>query len=79
MRSFLCSFAILNHFYGPKKGQTWCFQPLFTQRKHTKKSKNKHERNRRYEKLGHFFALLGADLAVSGPVSGPVFFDFEAR
>ena len=39
----------------PKKGQTWCFQPPFTLRKHTKKSKGKHERNRRYNKTRSFF------------------------
>ena len=53
----------------PKKGQTWRFQPPFTLRKHTKKSNDKYERNRRYEKWGHFFALLRGDLlfwAISG-------------
>ena len=61
----------------PKKRQTWCFQPPFTLTKCTMKPDDKYERNRRYEKWGHFFALLRADLAVCGPVSGPVFSIFS--
>ena len=41
------------------------------------KPDDKYERNRRYEKMRSFFALLGADLAVCGPVSGPVFSIFS--
>ena len=62
----------------PKKGQTWCFQPPFTLTKCTMKPDDKYERNPRYEKCDHFFALLRADLAVCGPVCGP-FFSMLAR
>ena len=57
----------------PKKRQTLCSQPPFTLTTRTTKSNEKYERNRRYEKMRSFFALLGADLAVCEPVSGPVF------
>ena len=61
----------------PKKGQFWCFQPPFTLTKCTMKPDDKYERNRRYENMRSFFALLRADLAVCGPVSGPVFSIFS--
>ena len=88
MRSFFLLCYELNCYFGPflgpvfaskkclkmpKKGQTWCFQPPFTLTKCTMKPDDKYERNWRYEKMRLFFALLRADLAVSGPVSGPVF------
>ena len=65
---FFCSFAILDHFYGPfllqkrpkmpKKGQTWCFQPPFTLTKCTMKPDDKYERSRRYEKMRSFFCSV---------------------
>ena len=66
---YMARFCFTKGLKMPNKGQTWCFQPPFTLRKHTKKSNDKYERNWRCEKLRSFFALLRADLlfwAISG-------------
>ena len=55
----------------PKKGQTWCFQPPFTLRKHTKTSKDKHERNWRYKKMWSFFRSVTSWFAILGHFWGP--------
>ena len=56
----------------PKKGQTWCFQPPFTLRKHTKKSNDKYERNPRYEKMRSFFCSVTSWFTI-WPISGTRF------